>query len=165
MSSGRKPIPTKLKKIKGTLRKDRVLKDELSPAPIQNIPPPPDWLPDLGRDEWERITKELAAVNMLSGLDLSVLAIYCNEYAVYISMEMEMRRNSRVMVYRDDEGKIKHIQPVAHQIIANRAMQKMLKIATEFGFTPSSRTRIGSESTQSHIEEDPFAKIAKMNAG
>lgn len=165
MSRGRKPTPTKLKKIKGTLRKDRVLNDEFNPRTIQELPAAPDWLPDLAREEWERITKELAAVDMLSGLDLSVLAIYCNEYAVYISMEMEMRRNSRVMVYRDDDGKVKHIQPVGHQVIANRAMQKMLKIATEFGFTPSSRTRIGTESTRGKEESDPFARIAKMNAG
>ena len=154
---GRKPIPTKIKEIKGTKRKSNTLRNEFDPETVDALPEPPEWLPELASDEWRRITKELKTWDMLAETDLAVLSIYCNEYYVYISMEQEMRRLSRVMIYRDESGKVKHIQPVAYQTIATGAMRKMLAIATEFGFTPASRTKVSTDGTKKKTEKDnPF---------
>ena len=35
---GRTKLPTELKLLKGTLEKSRILKDEMKPTPIKNLP-------------------------------------------------------------------------------------------------------------------------------
>jgi phage terminase small subunit len=40
------------------------------------VPTPPDWLPAGAVREWQRITQELAPLNVLCGLDLSQLCQY-----------------------------------------------------------------------------------------
>jgi phage terminase small subunit len=53
-----------------------------------------------------------------------------------------LRENGRVQVFKNEDGSIKYAQSVPYQKIANDALDKALKIATQFGFTPSARTNI-----------------------
>jgi len=39
---GRKKLPTEIKELKGTLRADRQLKDEMKPTKIVDLPYPPE---------------------------------------------------------------------------------------------------------------------------
>ncbi len=160
MARGRKPLPTKIKETRGTLEKRRVLNDEMIPDALPKIPEPPGWLSDIAKEEWQRVASFLTALRILSPLDLGILAMYCNEISVYIEMEEKVRNADRVFVYRDDNGKIKQIQTVAYQRIADRALEKALKIAAEFGFTPSSRTKIsmGQAAVIEKIDNDPRKK-------
>lgn len=160
MARGRKTLPTKVKEIRGTLEKTRVLDDEMLPEPVSGVPYPPQWLSDIGKQEWVRVTETLFAMRMVSGLDLGMLAMYCNEMSVYIEMEQELRSRSRVYAVKDSDGNVKQIQTVAHQRIADRALEKALKIAVEFGFTPAARTKIsmGQATVIEKLDQDPRKK-------
>lgn len=160
MPRGRKTLPTKVKEMRGTLEKSRVLDDEMSPEPVDGCPPPPDWLTDVGKREWWRVASGLAALKMISSIDLGILAMYCNEISVYIEMEERVRSNDRAFALKGNDGTVKQIQVVAYQRIADRALEKALKIATEFGFTPAARTKIsmGQATVYEKMDQDPRKK-------
>jgi len=158
---GRKKLPTEIKQLKGTLRADRQLKDEMKPAKIVDLPYPPEYLNDDGKKEWYNIIKEYHKLGMISKLDLSMLALYCNEISIYIEMVNKLRDKDRVMVFKNPDGSIKYAAQVPYQKIANDALAKALKIASEFGLTPSSRTRISVG--QISDNEDPIMQFLKMN--
>jgi phage terminase small subunit len=73
---GRKPKPAKLKVLTGSRR------------PIQNVPRPqqesdltcPDFLSEVAKEEWQRVTGELTRLGLLTILDRSMLAAYCAIY-------------------------------------------------------------------------------------
>jgi len=59
---------------------------------------------------------------------------------------MMLREKGRIQIYKNTDGTIKHAQSVPYQKIANDALDRALKIAREFGLTPSSRTSISAPS-------------------
>lgn len=127
---------------------------------VRDYPEPPEYLDEIGVREWDIIVPGLQAANVLSRIDLSLVAMYCNEIATYVDCQRKMReQNSRVMVIKDDNGKIKYAQQVPFQKIANEALEKALKLAAEFGLTPSARTRIGT--IKESEEHDPVAELLK----
>ena len=94
--------------------------------------------------EWDKVCAELHNKGMLCDIDLRLLEAYCNAISLHIETEMMLRKKGRIQVFKDEEGNIKHAQALPFQKIANDALDRALKLATQFGFTPSSRTGISS---------------------
>ena len=161
MGSGRKPIPTAMKKAKGTAQKCRILRNEMQAELLDAVPDPPEWLEgDDAIREWFVVCNELMKSKVLATSDLSILGMYCTELATYILAQKRMRENeaNRVLTKNDKEGKAHYSQLQAWAKVANEAQDRVLKIAAEFGITPSSRTRIG---TLKNDDNDPFATLMK----
>ena len=144
MGKGRKKMPTKIKELRGTIRKDRTLENEMTVAVVEVIPEPPEWLSEIGRQEWNKVCVELHGKQMLHHIDLRLLEAYCNAISLHIETEMMLRDKGRIQVFKDEEGNVKHAQAVPYQKIANDALDRAMKIATQFGFTPSSRSGIST---------------------
>ena len=142
MGKGRKRKPTKLKELQGTLKPERVIENEMSVSLVQDIPPPPNWLTEIGRDEWTKVCGELYNKRMLHQIDLRLIEAYCNAMALHIETEIMLREKGRIQVFKNTDGTVKHTQAVPFQKIANDALDRALKLATQFGFTPSARTTI-----------------------
>lgn len=157
---GRKKLPTEIKQLKGTLRADREIKDAMNPTKIIDLPYPPEYLNEDAKKEWYVIIKEYHKLGMISKLDLGILGLYCNEISIYIEMTNKLRDKDRVMVFKNPDGSIKYASQVPYQKIANDALAKALKIASEFGLTPSSRTKISTG--QITDNEDPFLEFLKI---
>lgn len=142
MAKGRKKIPTRVKELRGTIEKSRVLDNEMQVAHVVELPMAPDWLSDKGKEIWVDVTQELYFKQMLHSVDLPLIMAYCNEMSLYIETEMLLRAKTRVQAFKDADGNLKHMQAVPHQKIAKDALEKALKLATQFGLTPSARTNI-----------------------
>lgn len=142
MARGRKRIPTKIKKLKGTLQKCRTQENEMQVAVLEKMPHAPLWLSEIGKQEWDNVCFELYNKQMLHKIDLPLIAAYCNAMALHIETEIMLREKGRIQVYKNTDGTIKHAQSVPHQKIANDALERALKIAAQFGLTPSSRSAI-----------------------
>src|SRR5450830_1626348 len=100
--------------------------------------------PELGapaRQEWDRIVGELTRLGVLSSFDRGPLAVYCNAYAQYFEAMEEVQKYGAMI--KSPNG-----YPVQspYLAVANRHADTMIRIASEFGFTPASRTRIFSYS-------------------
>jgi P27 family predicted phage terminase small subunit len=142
MARGRKKTPTRVKELQGTLKAERVLDNEMSVSLVQSIPEAPEWLSEIGKKEWIKVCVELFNKQMLHQIDLRLLEAYCNAISLHIETEIHLRKTGRIQEFKNPDGTVKHTQAVPHQKIANDALDRALKIATQFGFTPSARSSI-----------------------
>tara|TARA_R110000803_G_scaffold48061_3_gene99908 strand:- start:4394 stop:4870 length:477 start_codon:yes stop_codon:yes gene_type:complete len=142
MGKGRKKTPTKIKELQGTLKAERVIENEMQVSLVNVIPFAPEWLTEIGQEEWNNVCSELFNKRMLHQIDLRLIEAYCNAISLHIETEIMLREKGRIQVFKNPDGTIKHTQSVPYQKIANDALDRALKLATQFGFTPSARTSI-----------------------
>lgn len=121
--------PNHLKALKGTDRPDRMRDEPEFPA-VQDAPEP-DWLigPEAAA-EWKDKTKLLADAGVLTEASLTILGHYCNMHA------------SALRKWRAG------MEPTAAEMTQLRLM------ATEFGFTPASKSKAGGGNRPG--EANPF---------
>lgn len=143
---GRRPKPTRLKVLTGNPGKRPLNEDEPRPVPV--IPECPLELGPVAKQEWERLAGELGNLQLLTTLDRAALAAYCNAYGLWIEA-IEAIQKYGTMVKSPSGYPIQS----PYVSIANRQAEIMMRIASEFGFTPASRSRIA---TPSEPERDLF---------
>ena len=142
MGRGRKKIPTRIKEIQGTLKPERKLENEMQVSLVNVVPPAPQWLSEIGKEEWEKVCLVLFNKKMLHNIDLRLIEAYCNAISLHIETEQMLRDKGRIQIYKNSDGTLKHMQAVPYQKIANDALDRAIKIATQFGFTPTARSSI-----------------------
>ena len=147
---GRKPKPTHLKAITGNPGKRALNAHE--PAPEIAIPECPPELSPAAQREWQRLVSELAKLHLLTNLDRAALAAYCGAYALWAEATEAIQKFG-VMVKSPTGFPIQS----PYVSIANRQAEIMLRISSEFGFTPASRGRIATPKPQ---EPTLFDQIA-----
>jgi P27 family predicted phage terminase small subunit len=115
--------------------------NENEPMPEICIPECPPELGPVARQEWDRLVAQLAPLRIITHLDRAALAGYCVAYALWIEA-IEATQKYGAMV-KSPSG-----YPVQspYVSIANRQTEIMMRIASEFGFTPASRSRISTPS-------------------
>jgi P27 family predicted phage terminase small subunit len=138
---GRKKTPTKLKELKGSLRKCREVSNEMQTTNVVSMPQAPSFLNQHGADEWDLVTNELANIKMLHLTDLSILAAYCNEIGIYREIAQELQGNFTEQTV-DKDGRLRASKIAPKYKVMQNALQNAMKIATQFGFTPSSRASL-----------------------
>lgn len=151
MSRGRPPLPTNVKRLKGTLRKDRTPHNE--PAPALGAPPCPEWLGDLAKEEWRRVVPELISLGLLTKIDRAALAGYCHAWAEWQTLDADVQENG---IYMETGNGYQQVRPAV--TARDKAIERCLKFAREFGFTPAARTRI-SVPKKSEEDDNPFAAL------
>lgn len=139
MPVGRKPKPTKLKLLQGNPG-HRPL-NEGEPEPEVATPDPPEqWAADsLERREWDRIVPELLALRLLTRIDRAALVLYCQAWARNQLAEAEIAEKG--LTIATALGNIIQNPAVG---VANKAAELAHKFLTEFGMTPSSRSRVSA---------------------
>lgn len=129
MTVGRKP--------KATTIRERLRGSALPPTTNARLPNPPGHLDDQARQEWRKTGKRLLAAGLLSGLDLDALAIYCVSWARWRKSEDALAELPSDWPAGTDAQKGK-----AYLRISRQAMATMLRLMSEFGMTPASRSRL-----------------------
>ncbi len=132
---GPRPLPTSVKQRQGTLRGDRVNAQE--PQPEVEVPACPAHLQGEARKEWRRLSKELAALGLLARIDRGALALYCAAWGRWVEAEEALRKHG-VLVKSPNNYPMQS----PYLAIANKAMEQMRALLTEFGMSPSSRARV-----------------------
>lgn len=140
MPAGRKRLPMKLHVLNGTDRPCRRNEDEPTPEGYAEIPEPPAHLSRAAKKEWKRMSQVLHSNGLLTQLDYSQFAIYCQAWGRWVDAEKKISDTS--MVVKTANG-----NPInnPYMNIANTAMRDCHKFLSEFGMTPSSRTKIKVE--------------------
>lgn len=145
---GRAPTPTNLVHLRGNPGKRALPKDEPKPDLFtdSNVPTPPKNLDRIGAAEWKRLAAELCTLGLLSELDTTMLEVYCSNYAQYRQADNEVAKHfkekkSYLVEYTNKAGKT-NLVPHPSIRIRDNALQMMRSIGSEFGFTPSSRSRM-----------------------
>jgi len=132
---GPPPTPTNLKALRGNPGKRRLNNREPDPEPA--IPSCPQHLNKVARREWRRVTKPLFALGLLTQLDRSALAAYCCAYSRWVEASVQIQQFG--LILKSPSGY--PMQP-PYLAILNTALEQMRSYSTEFGMTPSSRSRV-----------------------
>jgi P27 family predicted phage terminase small subunit len=143
---GRKPKPTRLKVLTGNPGKRPL--NVAEPRPEVAIPDCPAELGETARREWNRLVGELAALKLLTNFDRVALAAYCGAYALWAEATEAIQKYG-VMI----NSPFGYPVQSPYVSVANRQAEIMMRIASEFGFTPASRSRI---STHANTEPTLF---------
>jgi len=144
-----KPLPTALKIFKGTARKDQL--NEFEPMPDRDKIKPPDELTKAALKHWDIVVDQLMSAGIMTNLDNQALGIYCEAYAKWAEANAKISKHG--MVIKAPSG-----YPVQspYLSISNKAFEQMRAMLSEFGMTPSSRSRIKAEPKKIINEFDQF---------
>ena len=134
---GRKPKPTRLKVISGNPGKRPINDSEPDPDKDSICPDAPAHLSDGAKAEWDRMAPSLYDIGLLTKIDMSTLEAYCTAYARWIEAEDKIRLHG--MIVKSPQG---YPMQSPYLAIANKAVEQMRGFLTEFGMTPSSRSRV-----------------------
>ena len=147
--AGRKAMPIELLLINGN--KNRLSKAEIETrrkaekklkTGTDNIKPP-TWLNAAAKKEFKKLAQELGSIDLITNVDVNQLAVYCRAYVRYI----ELAKGNE----DPETGEIETDEKTLD------VLYKQLKgMATEFGFTPSSRAKIAmpKEDEKEKTEEE-----------
>ena len=146
---GPAPRPTALRVLEGNPSKRPLPARE--PQPTGKIGRPPAHLNRAARAEWRRIVREMEACRVLTAADRAALAAYCVAYSRWVAAETALAAAADAdpdtggLVVKTSNGNV-----VQNPLVgtANKAMETMMRAAQEFGFTPSSRSRVHVEAPQ-----------------
>ena len=152
MGKGRKKLPTAIKQMQGTLEKSRTIENEMQVDLVSQLPDAPDLLSTIGAEEWYKVTSQLFNLKMLHHIDLRLIESYCNEMALYIECESELRKNGRVDIFKNTNGDIIRSQAKPYVKMKNDALNNALKLAAQFGLTPVARANISAPVTTNNTQ-------------
>lgn len=155
MKVGRPKKPTAQKAFEGTLRADRQVENEMMPSKIEYVPSAPKYLSAAAKKEWKLVCSELIKLDMLTGVDLSLLSAYCREMGEYIIACEKLNDPGigYVMDIKRPDGSI-YSQVTPWVSIKNQSLKNAQSLANQFGFTPSARARL----EMPEKTDDPLAK-------
>jgi P27 family predicted phage terminase small subunit len=147
---GAKRKPTALKDLAGNPGKRPLPKNE---PKFSGVPTCPSHLDKRAKAEWKRMSKELRPLGLLTNADRAAFAIYCQMWSRWVQAEQKIAETAMTYTTHDANGKPKALIQSPYIGIANRAAEICHKFLTEFGFTPSSKTRVTAP---------PESKLAKF---
>lgn len=152
---GRKPKPTAIKIIEGNPGKRPLNKYE--PKPEKKAPRCPSWLENDAKKEWRRMAKQMEHLGTLTEIDMAAFAGYCQAYARWKEAEEFITKHG--VIVKTPAG---YWQQVPQVSIAQTYLKIMNKFCEQFGLTPSSRSRI---ITDSNDNEDDQMELLLFKGG
>ncbi|WP_020599866.1 phage terminase small subunit P27 family [Spirosoma panaciterrae] len=139
MAKGRRPKPTEVKLLQGTLERSRINPNE--PKPLLEVPLAPDWLPDEVKDIFNEMALHFADMRVLSKTDGRALELLADAYFEYREARQFIIANgSTYESITKDGGKIVRAYPQVN--IASDAFKRVRAMLIEFGATPAARSRV-----------------------
>jgi P27 family predicted phage terminase small subunit len=116
------------------------------PKPQPATPRCPRHLSAEAKSEWRRVTPLLSTLGLLSRIDRAALSMYCEAWGRWVEAEEALKKYG-VMVKSPNGFPMQS----PYLAVANKAMEQMRGLLTEFGMSPASRTRL---SVQEQSDED-----------
>ena len=152
MGKGRNKIPTKIKEMQGTVEKSRTIENEMVVDQVSELPIVPEWLSEIGKSEFKKVTTQLFNLGMLYSVDLKLVEAYSNEISLYLECEMKLITISRIDEFESSEGIVLRRQASPLLKIKNDALNNSLKLAAQFGLTPVARASIAAPVTSNNTQ-------------
>lgn len=143
------PTPSAILKMRGSRRADQ---GGAEPALPVRMPDCPHWLSADARLEWERLSPLLLEMGIISEADRAALAMCCQAWSDFVKASKEMERDGRTPEMRGHARRD-----------LNAAVERFLKLAGQFGLTPSARARINTYKPPA-AEDDEMERLINGEA-
>ena len=148
-----KATPTVLKMVKGNPGKRPINKNE--PQPEKGIPACPEHLKDHSKEAWDRLCVVLDDMGVLTMADASALEMLCGIYGRIRKLHKQIEKDGLVIDTVNVNGdRMMRGNPAVSQL--EKAESLFKNYLTEFGLTPSSRTKI--QVNKKSEDNDPLEK-------
>jgi P27 family predicted phage terminase small subunit len=147
MPTPRKLVSLQTKHLTKKERKERETAEKQYKANADGLDPP-EWLPDIAKEEFRRVVKEAEGIGMLDNLDLSTLTIYAKNWAVFVSASKKIKAGGLVK-------KGSYISP--YILVAEKAENALHKCSAKLGLAAVDRTRL----VKPKEKEKPANKFAR----
>lgn len=145
---GRKPKPTALKKLAGNPGKRPLNEREPDFKDLTNIDPP-DWLPELAAEMWQRVVPELLREKVIKITDLHLVESFCTAYSNWRLAQNSVNEFGIIM-QNASGGPAKNPALTA----LNESNNQMMKLGAALGLSPADRTRLMGDKDPD--EDNPF---------
>ncbi len=132
---GRKPKPTSFKLIEGNPGRRPINGRE--PKPPATRPTCPAHLSPTAKAEWKRVAGVLNQIGLLTQIDRTVLAAYCQAYGRWVEAERRLAETPPLL--KTPAG---YVQVSPWVTISNKQVELMTRLMAELGLTPSARSRL-----------------------
>ncbi len=145
---GRPPKPVALKILQGNPGK-RPLTAQEPQVDLAQEAEPPEWMTDFGKELWRRLVPQLLKARLLTEVDYAGLQMACEAYSVWREMTE----------FLNEYGRIQTSQTGYEQARPEVSMQKQAldsynKFMSEFGLSPSARSRLRVEPEAEQAEDE-----------
>ena len=117
---------------------------------------PPEHLSDEAKKEWRRVGRLLLELGVVSDLDRSALAGYCQAWGRWVEAEEALRQYG--VVVKSPSG---YPMQSPFLAVANKALEQMRAFLIEFGMTPASRSRVHAEPQREANPLDEFLRSSR----
>lgn len=160
----RKAMPTHLKVLTG---KSNMTKAEIESRkkaeerlkPKANKLKPPKWLDKDGRKEWRAVAPELERLGLLTDVDVSALAIYCDAVSRYAEATKMIQEEGAVVEHTNTADATNLVRSPWVQV-ANQYATIIRQYLAEFGLSPSARASLAIKIAEDEEEElTPFDRM------
>ena len=162
---GRKSKPTQLKVLEGNPGKRPLNKHEPKPIPV--APKPPGWLAPAAKKMWKHLAPQLETLGLLTAIDGPAMEAVCQSYATWVECEKFVKNNGFTIEIQkeNDKGEIytSYLQQRPEVSIGNKALHAFKAFCSEFGLTPSSRSKINTKPFEE--DDDPMEAILRKQGG
>jgi P27 family predicted phage terminase small subunit len=146
-------VPTQVKNLRGTYRKDRDNKGINNVPVVLDIPDPPETYTVEQSEMFISIVKYLYKIKALQDVGLPIIHAYCIQYGIYIEAHSLIKPKNGVtsltITSLNKSGTVTKKNPAID--IMNAALNSMIAISDRFGFTPLAQGKI-------HIPKDEEVK-------
>ena len=132
---GRKPKPTALRLVEGNLSRRPFNRNE--PKPPTAMPTCPSHLSPTAKAEWKRLARTLNETGLLTGIDRTALATYCQAYGRWVEAERKLSETPPLL--KTPAG---YVQASPWIAIANKQIELMTRLMAELGLSPAARSRL-----------------------
>jgi P27 family predicted phage terminase small subunit len=170
---GRRPKPTALHELQGTLNATRHKHRALEPvAPGPALDAPPDWLSPSQQEGW-RYAIAHAPKDLLKPIDRTVLLVWVeaedrHRRACMAQAAIDGKNPAMQLVLPRSRGAGKGVELVESPYvrIITRAAETLMKAASELGFSPSARPRlVGPQPAAGTGPVDPWQRLRVLQGG
>ena len=158
--TGRPPVPTQLKILRGNPGKRRLNLRE--PAPPDDGIAMPEYLGDVARKRWGVMLPLLQAVRVMTKADVEALARYCDTYEWWLATRAKLKAEGDTYPILNDKGDVKYIAQRPEVSIANKLATQLRQLESDFGLSPAARTSLKVEPDAK--EESTLAKFLARRA-
>ena len=163
---GRKPKPTSLHKLQGTINVTRHAARTREPVAEGDLYAPPDWLTESQQANWRHVI-EHAPAGILRRIDQGILAVWVEaEDRHRMALIQQARLDVGNAMPLLTKGKDGLPRPSPYIGIITKAALIMLKAASELGFSPAARPRLaGAGFVPPPAADDPWARLKLLQGG
>jgi P27 family predicted phage terminase small subunit len=115
----------------------------------------PTWLREDARPYFDALTQEFEGMDLLRNVDVNALALYCDALLDYVTFTAIIEREG---VMTEHTNKAGAENSVPHPLLSKKkqAFDQMSKLMSEFGLTPSARTKLAMSIPKAVEEDSPF---------